>query len=236
MTSTDSTYDAFVQTHGLDTARLCQAIVAAGEPSISVRSPQVASENLTRIIQSTLKLANRKGFAAMTLRELASASGLPLGGLYAYIGNNGELAQLIQRRIARTLGYVMAAVQPGGEGADAMLARAIHAHLLTTEALREWFFFLYMEAHHLAADERHQAVAMERASEHVFTEIIQAGQDEDLYRDTDPAVAAGLLKSLLQDWYLKHGKHHERGLTVDTYADILTAAIEAYLTTTPETP
>lgn len=229
MSARDDHLKEFVANHGLDTASLCAAIVAADDSQISVRSADVARDNLARIIESTLRLANRKGFAAMTLRELAGASGLSLGGLYAYIGSKNELARLIQRRISLTLHEVMQAELDGLSDPRERLACAIRAHLMTTEALREWFFFLYMEAHHLDVDERRQAIVMERASEDIFTDIIRSGQQNSVYGPCDPAVAAGLLKALLQDWYLKHGKHAERGLDLDRYGQLVTRTIEAAL-------
>ena len=221
----------FVRSYGLDTSSLCREIVASPDSQISVRGPEVARDNLVRIIESTLTLANRKGFAAMTLRELARASGLSLGGLYAYIGSKNELARLIQRRIGLTLREVMRAETAGLTDSRVRLARAIRAHLMTTEALREWFFFLYMEAHHLDSDERREAIAMERASEDIFTDVIRSGQRDGLYAACDPAVAAGLLKALLQDWYLKRGKHAERGVDLARYGQLVTATIEAALIT-----
>jgi AcrR family transcriptional regulator len=225
------TLDAFIARHHLNSRSLCAAIVESREGSIAVRSPQAATDNLTRIIEATLRIANRKGFAAMTLRELAGESGLSLGGLYAYIGSKDELARLIQRRVSLTLRQVMASALEDIQDNRARLATAIEAHLLTTEALREWFFFLYMEAHHLAPDERRKAVVMEQGSERIFADIIRAGQAESLYADVAPDIAAGLIKAMLQDWYLKRHKHAERGLDVSAYADTVTAAAQALLAT-----
>lgn len=226
---------SFAQRHGLSTNALCAEIVATGDGSITIRNPTVAADNLARIVAAMLRLANRSGFAAMTLRELAAASGLSLGGLYAYIRSKDELAQIVQRQIGRTLHRVMADALEGVAGARARLAVAIRAHLFVTEALRDWFFFLYMEAHHLAADERHEASAMERASEAVFADIIRAGQGERCYRALAPEPAAGLLKAMLQDWYLKRPKHIERGLDVTTYADMVIEACERHLAPHPPT-
>lgn len=223
--------EAFIAHHQLDTPALCAAIVEAQEGSISVRNPQAAVDNLTRIIEATLRLANRKGFAAMTLRELARASGLSLGGLYAYIGSKDELARLIQNRVGRTLGQVMDAELAATADTSTRLGAAIEAHVMTSEALREWFFFLYMEAHHLAADERRHAVAMEQGSERIFADIIREGQTEQSYRGPQADVAAGLIKAMLQDWYLKRNKHAERGLDARRYADLVITAAEALLAT-----
>ncbi len=220
---------AFRRETGLSTRMMCAEIVASGEAGIQIRNAAIATDNLTRIVEATLAIGNRKGFAAMSLRELARASSLSLGGLYAYIQSKAELAQLIQMQISRARRNVMALRLAGLEDPRERLAEAIRSHLYASEVLRPWFFFLYMEAHHLAANERRKAVAMEQSSEDTFADIIRDGQAGGAFRDTDAAIAAGLLKALLQDWYLKHGKHRERGLTVIAYADNVQHMIERYL-------
>ena len=221
--------EAFARANDLSTAALCHELVDAEDTPITVRNRDVAAANLARIVEATLQLANRSGFAAMTLRQLAAASGLSPGGLYAYIGTKDELARLIQHQIGQTLRAVTQRSLAGVEAPDRRLTVALHSHLYTTEALREWFFFLYMEAHHLATEERREAVAMEQASESVFATILRAGQREGVYRDFDADVAAGLIKAWLQDWYLKRGKHVARGLDVSAYATLVVDAVERFV-------
>ncbi len=222
---------AFRRVTGLSTRMMCAEIVASGEAGIQVRNAAIATDNLTRIVEATLAIANRKGFAAMSLRELARASSLSLGGLYAYIQSKAELAQLIQMQISRARRNVMHLRLAGLEDPRERLDEAIRSHLYASELLRPWFFFLYMEAHHLEANERRKAVAMEQSSEDTFADIIRDGQASGAFCDTDAAIAAGLLKALLQDWYLKHGKHRERGLSVATYSEHVQNMIERYLET-----
>ena len=40
----------------------------------------MAVKNLVKIFKATLKLANRKGFHAMSLRDLCAESGMSMGG------------------------------------------------------------------------------------------------------------------------------------------------------------
>jgi AcrR family transcriptional regulator len=206
---------------------ICREIFA--EAQIQVRNEKIAVHNLGRIIEATLAIANRKGFAAMSLRDLAKRAGLSLGGLYAYIRSKDDLAALIQTFGGRQTERVLRERLAGIEAPDEKLAEAIRTHLYLSEVLRPWFFFLYMEAQHLAPNERKQAVAMERATEKLFADIIVEGQSAGRFRAVDPTIAAGMLKALLQDWYLKHRKHTERGLDVTAYAEQLRALMERYL-------
>lgn len=210
-------------------AVICREIFAERGDGIQVRNEKIAVANLGRIIEATLAIANRKGFAAMSLRDLAGRAGLSLGGLYAYIKSKDDLVGVIQRQGQRQLERVMAQRLAGVEDPRERLAVAIRTHLYLSEALRPWFVFLYMEARHLAPSERRQAVAMEQATEKLFADILRDGVASGAFRAVDELVTAGMLKALLQDWYLKHRKHVERGLDVAEYAAEVEALMDRYL-------
>ncbi len=202
----------------LNLSAICGEIFHSHRDEIQVRNERIAVANLGRIIDATLTLANRKGFTAMSLRELTERAGLSLGGLYAYIKSKDDLVVMIQAQVQRQLERAMAGQLADIDGPAQRLATAIRTHIYLSEALLPWFQFLYMEARHLAPRERRQAIVMEQASETLFAEIIQAGQKAGEFRDCDAHVAAGLLKAVLQDWYLKRRKHEQRGLGVAEYA------------------
>lgn len=213
---------------------ICQDIFAERGDANQVKNEKIAVANLVRIIEATLAIANRKGFAAMRLRELAQRSGLSLGGLYAYISGKDELVALIQHHGQHHTERVLEARLVGIDDPRARLDEAILTHILLSETLRPWFVFLYMEARHLGPAERRQAVAMEQATEARFAAIIRAGQAAGVFRATDATLAAAMLKALLQDWYLKHGKHAGRGLDANAYAAQVQDLMHRYLR--PDTP
>ena len=221
---------AFRRETGASLNAICREIFAAhGGTDIQVRNERIAVRNLARIIEATLAIANRKGFAAMSLRDLAKRTGLSLGGLYAYIRSKDDLVAMIQTFGGRQTERVIRERLNGVAEPERRLAVAIRTHLYLSEVMRPWFFFLYMEARHLAPSERRQAVAMEQATERLFADLIAEGQADGRFRAVDPLVAAGLLKALLQDWYLKHRKHVRRGLDVTVYAAQVIDLIERYL-------
>lgn len=226
----DTELRIFQRETGLSLNALCSAIVAGDEHAIQVQNRKIAVGNLTRIIEATLSLANRKGFAAMSMRDLARKTGLSLGGLYAYFGGKDELVSVIQRQGQNQIEQMLrerTAIHAGAPGAQ--LNEAIRSHVLASEILRPWFVFLYMEARHLGTAERRHAIAMEQTTEAIFADIIAAGTDAGVYRDADPLAAAAMLKALLQDWYLKRGKHTRRGVTASAYAQSVQDLIYRYL-------
>src|SRR6185312_6542478 len=96
-------------TNAFSTEALCMRILERHRASIRVQKPRIAVANLTRIIGATLTLSNKQGFHATTLRQLAEASGLSMGGLYTYIDSKPRLLSMILGEVAATATEVLTA-------------------------------------------------------------------------------------------------------------------------------
>ncbi len=186
---------------------------------IRTRKPHVAIANLSTIIEATLKLSNRHGFQAMSLRDLAHAAGLSMGGLYSYFDSKETLLVMI-------LGEVSSAAETLLQGAPddvradpvAHLIWLIDMHVLLTEVMQPWFVFAYMEAKSFPAEARKRAVASEAATEAIFATVLAEGARGKHFVTDDPDFTAALIKPLLQDWYVKRPKYARRGVTAADYA------------------
>lgn len=194
-------------------------ILARHRDTIKVRKPHVAVANLARILAAALTLANRHGFHAMTLRQLAEESGLSMGGLYSYLDSKDALLSMILEEVAEAAEGALAAA-PEAVRADPgrHLAWLIERHILLTEEMHPWFVFAYMEAKAFPPDARKRAVESERATERILADAIAEGMARGRFAPGDPLFAATLIKPLLQDWYVKRGKYRERGVDAAAYA------------------
>jgi hypothetical protein len=108
------------------------------------------------------------------------------------------------------------------------LRTAVRTHLYLSEAMQPWFFFAYMEARHLSADERKKSMESELTTEKLLADLMTDAVAAGALAPRDCRMAACLTKAMLQDWYLKRWKHAGRRITVDQYADAVLAAIENY--------
>ncbi|MEX0605828.1 MAG: TetR/AcrR family transcriptional regulator [Marinobacter sp.] len=196
---------------------------------ISIKKEATAVKNLTRIIDSTLKLANSKGFRAMTLRDLCADSGLSMGGLYAYIKNKDDLIHLIQSHgFILTRRTLLDFIAPETDDHKRLFA-AVKAHLYLSELMRAWFYFSFMEAKSLPASEKKDAVAIEREIDGIFHEILENGVKNGKFRSIETRVLSAMIKALLQDWYLKRRKYRDNDISVEQYADTVRDLLERYL-------
>lgn len=222
-------YEAFRNELSISRENVALEVFRQNKNWISIKKESTAVKNLTRIIESTLKLANSKGFHSMTLRDLCSSSGMSMGGLYAYIRHKDDLIRLIQSHgfiiTRRTLLHYTENVT----NIHDKLFAAIKAHLYLSEQMRAWFYFSYMEAKSLPAEEKRAAIAVELEVEEIFLSILEEGVNTGVYQPRSTRLVASMTKALLQDWYLKRRKYRDQNVTVDTYAVFIRDVIESYL-------
>ena len=126
---------SFEKQVAVSTTDICRQIFESRSSSIKIKKEQVAVRNLVRIFKATLKLANRKGFHAMSLRDLCAESGMSMGGLYAYFNNKEELLTLIQAQGRAIVARVMSDQLNGIQDAKQALEMAIRSHLYLSEAV-----------------------------------------------------------------------------------------------------
>ncbi|MEC7816447.1 MAG: TetR/AcrR family transcriptional regulator [Pseudomonadota bacterium] len=230
MVTTMDNYEAFKNDLSLSREEVIRDVFRQNQDRISIKKEATAVRNLTRIIESTLRLANSKGFHAMTLRDLCADSGMSMGGLYAYIRNKDDLIHLIQSHgftmTRKTLQHYTSDIDDVRE----RLFAAIKAHLYLSERMRAWFYFSYMEAKSLPAPEKRAAVAIELEIETIFLSIISEGIEQGVYKRRNARLVSSMIKSLLQDWYLKRRKYRDQEVPVDDYAVFVRDVVESYLT------
>jgi len=212
----------------VSTEDICREIFASRAGTIRIKKEKVAVRNLVKIFKATLKLANRKGFHAMSLRDLCAESGMSSGGLYAYFKNKEELLTLIQEQGRAIVERVMTEQLTDVNDPILALETAIRSHLYLSEVLQPWFFFSYMETRFFHAEEGKRAIAGELQTEAIFVDILNRGIGQGDFLIAEPLLAAAAIKALLQDWYLKRWKYRQRKITVEAYADFVITMIRAY--------
>jgi len=221
-------YSDFRQNVGTSKRDLFLETLTENRDTIRVKKEAKVIENLEKIFEAVLKISNEKGFQAMSMRDLSRETGLSTGALYAYFSGKEELLETLQRQsrsvVERILrDHIDEATDPAGK-----LRTAVRTHLYLSELMQPWFYFSYMETKNLSAAEKEKAVASELLTEKIFADILKLGQEESVFIERECTLVAGVIKAMLQDWYLKRRKFAKRDVTVDRYADFVIEFIEAY--------
>ncbi|MES2128206.1 MAG: helix-turn-helix domain-containing protein [Pseudomonadota bacterium] len=182
---------------------------------IGVRRRKPALQNLEIIFNATFRLANDVGFRAMTLRDLCRETEMSMGGLYGYIENKAQLAEIIED-VVRHASQEILLMYAHVSDPLARLEAVVRASIYLSEILQPWFYFVFLDSRALAPEQR----AMAKASElHMQTQIRALIEDIGAPRRGAPALLASHLLALSQDWYVKRWKYRAAKVTVDQFAD-----------------
>ncbi len=221
-------YVDFKKVVNLSKQNICREVFAEKRDTIQVKKENTVLKNLEKIFSATLKISNKKGFQAMTMRDLSKEAGMSMGALYSYFSSKEELLEMLQhQRRTITLRILQERIEKEKNPAD-RLRTAVQTHLYLSEAMQPWFYFSYMEAKNLNRRERDKAIASERFTEKIFEDVFQEGEREGVFPARDHQMSASIVKAMLQDWYLKRRKYAERNISVDRYARFVLEFIEAF--------
>lgn len=203
---------------------LCASMLQRHRDTIAVQKPEFALRKLKVIVSAALDISNSKGFQAMSLRDLSLASGVSMGGLYAYFDSKTTLLKMILTEVTAAVKRSLSD-PPAEVAADprAHLLWLIDTHVRMTEEMLPWFTFAFMEAKNFPAEERRMATDSEELTEAYLAGAIAAGVRSGVFRaDTSPLLSA-LIKPLLQDWYVKRAKYRRRAVSMQTYIETVQA-------------
>ena len=163
-----------------------------------------------QIDRTATALFRARGFAATSMRELATALGLEAGSLYSHIKSKEEILHRVCFGLAEAFfaGFDAATANTTAQIAT-KLRQAIEAHVrvLTRDSAASAVFL--HEWRHLSDPARTEFLALRDRYEASFRELIQRGIAAEELHAPDAAFAAlTLLASLnwLPSWYRPDGK------------------------------
>ncbi len=224
----DLTFQSFQMDFRVSKEDFCRDVFRENSETIQIKKEKTAIKNLSRIFDATFQICSRKGFRGMSMRDLSQESGLSMGGLYAYFQSKEELLNTLQRVGNSFIHGILERASQKENNARLRLRNTIKTHLYLSEIVQPWFYFSYMEAKSMSRKERDFYKQAELVTENLIFGILKKGAEEGLFKDQDHQLAASVIKSMLQDWYLKRWKYAKRDVSVDRYAGFLIDFIESF--------
>jgi len=164
----------------------------------------------------------------MSMRDLSQECGLSMGALYNYFSSKDELLEMLQHQRRSITGKILEDRIALKSTAPGKLKAAVFTHLYLSEAMQPLFYFSFMETKNLSQTEKQKAVESELATEKMICDILIQGQEQNVFHLHNPQLGASMIKAMLQDWYLKRGKHAGKNISVDQYAEYLLKFIESF--------
>ena len=228
-TDSPMTYAEFNKVVTISKKDIYRETIAENRETMRVKKEKTVVKNLEKIFGAVLKISNRKGFKAMSMRDLSRESGLSMGALYTYFSSKDELVEMLQNQRRSISERILHERVNKEQSVSDKLKAAIFTHLYLSEAMQPWYYFSFMEAKNLSKTERNKAVASDLNMEKTIAGIIAEGQQSGEFCNRDSQLTASLIQAMLQDWYLKRYKYNQRNISVDQYAEFLLEFVTAFL-------
>ncbi|WP_299360001.1 TetR/AcrR family transcriptional regulator [uncultured Paracoccus sp.] len=179
------------------------------------------------IREQALRLFARHGYAAVSMRQIASAVGVQAGALYTYTPDKQALlADLLSDHMTRLLGAWQD--DPDRSPLD-RLERFVRFHIAFSLDHPDSVFLSYMELRNLSPDNHAEIAALRRRYEDALACILRAGQAAGVMTVPDIRLTAMALIAMLTgvtNWY-REGGRLDRSRVADIYWDLVKRAVGA---------
>ena len=209
-------------------AEIYKEVFQENQDNIRIKKEKTAVKNFEKIFDAVFQITYEKGFQAMTMRDLSSRTNMSLGSLYAYFASKEELLAIIHKQGSSMIQNVFDKFHNLNDSPLEQLRSVIKAHLFLSEAARPWFYFTFMESKNLNPEQMQAVISMEESTENRLVKILEAGEEQGLFRKINHRLTASIIKAMQQDWYLKRWKYKKREITVDDYADYVLEFTESF--------
>ncbi len=218
----DTSMEAFCRAWSLSGEPLWRRVYELHRDHMQIKNARAALQNLEKIFTSTFRLANTKGFQAMSLRDLSRETGISMGGLYAYIGSKHDLASAIEAVLRQTIDDVMSDLERHDLDPYDRLRAIIYGDIYMNDIMHSWYYFCYLESKGLAREQREAAMQLEMKFDERLKRTFQAGLDSGVFRyGGNLDLMATHTTAMLQQWYLKRWKFQLQGTEIETWADFV---------------
>lgn len=225
----DMSLEAYCRSNPLNEDSVYEYFFEANKGKIKVKNSKLAIPKLKLVLDSMFRISAKRGFHAMSLRDLCQDTGLSMGGMYNYISSKEELSKMVTEFVGVTFVDVNRALFPPMEDTERRLEALIRAHIYMSELFHPWYFFVYMETKNLPVEQIKSAIQVEQIMLGELQVLIDDGVVAGIYDTESGKLNAAAILSLIQDWYLKGWHFRDSGIDATSYADFVLDAANRLL-------
>ncbi len=174
------------------------------------RSGSSGKKTAAEVRRAALELFAERGYAAVSMRQIAAEVGVQAGALYLYTPDKQSLlADIMVAHMEDLLEAWARWAKPAGGDPLAMLEAFVRFHVRYHLERGAEVFISYMELRNLEPDNFARVEMLRRSYEAILTGILEAGRDAGAFRITEARLATFALIAMLtgvNTWYRPGGR------------------------------
>ncbi len=226
-------YKEFKKKYGITNQEIARDVYLQNQDAMQIKKEKTAVNNLEKIFSAVFSIAYKKGFQAMSMRDLSLKTGMSLGALYAYFPGKEKLLGIIQNQGWALIKRKLDPIAKDHDDYMDKLKAVIKAHIYLSEMFRPWFYFTFMEARYIKPAEFEAVKSMEEHTQKTLTDILECGEKNKTFKPGNHDLTASMIKSMQQDWYLKRWKYRKMQVSIDQFANHLITMVEPLILQSP---
>ena len=195
-----------------------------------VRRPSArALEREQEILEVAADIFHKKGYAATTLQDIASAVGLLKGSLYYYIDSKEELLYRITRVIHENAVANLESAEAVDGGPDAHLRALVEGHVLAFGRRLTSIRVFYTEYGALTGERRREIMQTRRRYERYVYDLLDEGCAGGVFcPDIDTRMIGNAILTMVNSVYLwyRPGSDEPIERVATAYADFVLAGLQ----------
>jgi AcrR family transcriptional regulator len=168
-----------------------------------IKDEALLATRRARVVEIATELFIRRGFAEVSVNEIADAAGMSVGSLYKYIRAKEDILWLVMDSIYGTLEAILSAERSEAKDAAEALDHAMRRLFHAVATVRRGILLMYREYRNLPKDGFEEFKSRERAVVNVFVGILEDGNRDGTLSCPDPQLAALQILMASHTWALK---------------------------------
>ncbi len=162
-----------------------------------IKDTELVRKRQKQICRGAMKVFQKKGYHAASIREIAKASRISLGSLYDYIEKKEDILFLVHTSILEELYRDYEEVSEKSGNYINQFIKLIKEGFYSSSYFREEILFIYTETKSL--DKKNQAEILKRESHYVsFMEsLIREGNKQGVFDCKRPGIFANIMTFLM---------------------------------------
>jgi len=192
-------YKEFKKKYGATPRQIAREVFLENQTDMQIKKEKTAVNNLEKIITAVFSITYKKGFQAMSMRDLSQKTGMSLGALYAYFPGKEKLLGIIHNQGWSLIKRKLDPIAKEPDDCLEKLKALVRAHIYLSELFRPWFYFTFMEVRQIKPAELETVKAMEEYTQNALTDILEQGEKTKRFKPGNHELTASLIKSMQQD-------------------------------------
>jgi AcrR family transcriptional regulator len=168
-----------------------------------IKDEALLAERRAAVVEKATELFIARGFAEVSVNEIADFAGISVGSLYKYIRAKEDLLWLVMQSIYGTLEDILEAERKEASNPGQALDHAVRRLFDAVDAVSRGILLMYREYRHLPIAGQQEFMRREQRILDIFRTIIEDGNASGAFHCPHAALAALNILMAAHAWSLK---------------------------------